>query len=151
MRKLTAIVAALTMTLAVAPVNVAAWGSAEATGGVRGTVMDKSGLPLTPGLQARLVNSQGNSVPGMTSVVAPGGMYVLNNVAPGMYTVQINGAVGMSAVTVTAGKVSTANVTVVTQQSRGLSRTTKLLIAAAVAGGAVVAVIALKNDASGSK
>lgn len=148
MRKLTAMAAVLTMVVAMAPVSLSA--SPALTGGVRGTIVENSGRSLAPGLQARLVNSLGNTVPGMTTAVASDGRYVFNNVAPGMYTVQILGAAGMSAVTVTAGTVSTANVTVANPPRR-VTTAGKLVIVAAVVGGvAIVTYVATKNDASGS-
>ncbi len=152
MKKLTAMVAAVTMVVAMAPVNLGA-ASPALTGGVRGAVTDNTGQSLPSGLRTQLVNSQGNAVPGMTTAVV-NGQYAFTNVAPGMYTVQVIGAKGMSAVNVTAGKFSVANVSVMAaprQGGGGLSTTAKLLIVAAVAGGGVVAYVLLKNDASGSK
>ena len=155
MRKLTAMVAAVTMIVAMAPVSLGA-ATPALTGEIRGVVIENSGRPLGISLQAQLVNSQG--VAGMTTVVARDGAFAFNNVAPGLYTVQILGAKGMSAVNVTAGRVAMANVTVAVpvapkaQAAGGLSTAAKWLIAlAAIGGGTVIAVVATRNEASGSK
>ena len=150
MRKGTAIAAAVAMTLVMVSMDVGA-ASGASTGQIRGTVSERSGRPLTAGLLARLVNNLGGTVPGMTTTVASDGGYAFINVAPGMYTVQVVGAAGMSAVAVRAGMVSTANVTVETAPRQGLSATAKWIIAAAVAGGTVAAVIAVRRNASGSQ
>lgn len=156
MRKLTAIVAAVAMIAAMTPIQVAA-ATPATTGGIRGIVIENTGRTVGAGLRAELVNSAGNPVAGASVAVSNDGAYFINNVAPGIYTLRIVGAQGMTAVAVTAGKVSVANLTVaprgVAAPPRALSTAAKWWIAAAAIGGGITtwAIVANNNDASGSK
>lgn len=144
--RLTAIVAILAMTFSVAPVSFAAAAPLQAgqTGTVRGEVRERCGQALPAALVARLVDGQGAAVAGMTTPVGPTGAFTFSNVAPGGYTVQIMGgttsALGMTAVAVTPGQSSTANVTVGNTQCGGWNKTTKLIIASALVAGVIVVV-----------
>jgi hypothetical protein len=156
MRRLTAVVAAIAMTVALTPVSLGA-SSPALTGGVRGTVIENSGRSLGNRLQAQLVDSQG--VAGATTAVDRDGSFAFNNVAPGIYTVQVIGAKGMSAVTVTAGRVALASVTVAVPVAGApvprMSTAGMWWMWGAIIGGGTVAGIAIyqanKDDASGSK
>jgi len=149
--RLAAIVAICAMTVSVVPAGVAAAPfQAGLAGQIRGDVNQKCGQALPVGLQAQLVDAQGTAVPGMTTPVVAGA-FAFSNVAPGVYTVHvIGGSVGMTAVTVTAGRVSNANITVGTEQCARWNKTTKLIVAAAIVGG-VTLIVATRGEASPSR
>jgi hypothetical protein len=155
MKRLTAITVVFAMILAAAPMNVLA-ATPAATGSVRGTVIENSGRALGNRLQAQLVDSKG--IAGATADVARDGAFMFNNVAPGIYTIQVLGAKGMSAVTVTAGKVALASVAVAVPGAPPVPRMTTAgmwWMWAAIIGGGTVAGVAIyqanKTTASGSK
>ena len=154
MKRLAAVIAALAMVGVSPAISLAS--AAATTGRVRGVVLETSGRTLGVGTRVQLVNSRGAAVPGKTTVVAADGAYTFADVEPGVYTVQVLGGSGSTAVVVTAGRVSTANVTITTAPSTRaprLNTTARWLIALAAIGGgaAVVAVVATKKDASGSQ
>jgi hypothetical protein len=155
MKKITALVAALTMFVAMTPASAA---TPALTGAIKGIVIENGGRNLGSGLEVQLVDSRGDVVAGKTSVVASDGSFAFTNLQPGMYTVRVVGARGTSAVSVTAGRVAVATVSVAVAPRQaaaaaGMSTTTKWIIALAVIGGgtaATVAIVASQNDASGS-
>lgn len=160
--RLAAYVAIFTMTVGWVPASLAAAGrtpfQAVQTGQIKGELKEKCGQEgaLPTDLLAHLVDRQGTPVPGMSVEVARDLTYAFNDVAPGMYTVQIRGTadtartLGTTAVTVNARQLSKADVTVGDGLCAGFLTTKKLLIAAALVGGGVLGVIATRSTASPS-
>jgi hypothetical protein len=156
MRRVTALAAVIAVIFAVTPIQMLA-ASPVLTGDIRGVVLDPAGRQLASGLRVQLINSRGIAVVGKTATVASDGSYILSNIEPGLYTVQVQGASGSTVVAVSAGRLALANVSATPARAQaakaGMSTTTKWVIAlVAIGGGATTwALIANKDDASGSQ
>lgn len=163
MRKVLAIVLAVSLAALTSPVGVQA-AARQQTGGVQGTALDAAKKPLAKHT-IQLRNAQGQLVGSATSDAA--GQFSFTGIQPGTFTIEIVDAagniLGTAAAAVTAGAVTTVAVTAtalgvaaVAAGAAGglaglLTGTSLLVITAATVTGITVAVVATRPEASPSR